>query len=592
MYKLFFSAFLFGFLLFSEVDAYVANPNIFVNDDYYGIKWTTVTDQTGNNSIFMLWYGQTTTNVNAFYNYAKSINKAPDLTGFTYLVNWNWDIYPSLNWNTLGNLISASGSIYLNPYGNSYDFPLKIRWDKLYIENQGFCMYKNSSDVNFKNFVVFPWFNGTPCTNLTYSLPWVTGTNWEVYTIYLWTSPPPEPWQPNWNGTLSTTINGLNCSTKLAPDIDNANWYYPWRYTNFVDQSSTWSLRLIFRQDPLNSDNVDIVEYSLINDWWSEIPYNAINWTNTGANAFLIGNWELKIQGIDNRNFRSFNLLQIWGVLLPTGTTLPIRYESLNGSTHNWISIMSGSTLTIWFNELVKKVWISNIGRFSGIRLWIATEKSVTFCGVANASCGYKFIGTGLECTPLRVYTTLSQGSCVVAGSGSLYGSGSCVPAVNASGAIIPFVESQNVTIQYDQNGNITGSYINPLPNNTYFDNVFSCGFLEEDSWYVTIGKSLICPITVTKNIVLNAWDNVNDAVDGLQPLQNSITNLDTVTGSTISTGATTSGFTDAFSDRLDSIGKGNTFLDKMFNFVWYGMILTVIIFIIGILIFLIRKNK
>jgi hypothetical protein len=49
-------------------------------------------------------------------------------------------------------------------------------------------------------------------------------------------------------------------------------------------------LRLVFRESNLNNNNVDIIEYSLINDGGSEIPENSINWTNTGSNAFLIGN--------------------------------------------------------------------------------------------------------------------------------------------------------------------------------------------------------------------------------------------------------------------------------------------------------------
>ena len=396
------------------------------------------------------------------------------------------------------------------------------------------------------------------------------------------TPPPPTTIWPNW----------LNCSTKKAPDIENANWHYPWRYTNFYDQSSTGALRLVFRESNLNNNNVDIIEYSLINDGGSEIPENSINWTNTGSNAFLIGNWELRISGVEERNFRAFNLVQIGWIALPTWTTLPIRYESLNWNLHDGISILSWSTLTIWFNDLVKKVWISNIGRFNWIRLWVAPEKTVKFCGVSNAWCGYKFIWTGLQCTPLRVFTTLSQGWCVISGSGSLYGSWSCVPAVNASGSIIPFVVTDNNTIQYDQNGNVIWSIINPLPDNTYFNNVFNCWFSEDESWYGTIWKSLICPITVTKNILFNAWDNVNEAFNWLQPLQNSINNLDTVTGNIINTGSQLTWFTENFAEKLDVIGNNNTWFDKIFNFVWYGMISTVIIFIMGIIIFLIRKNK
>lgn len=580
MYKLFLSAFLLGFLLFSEADAFVQNfgtwsnslnSKVYVGLHYAGTWVITFSGNTTYNSDLNWqwlwgWVSSVFPWVWATYPY------------WTQLTGWfdiNWGSY---QWFWSGGIFYRVGGLqYLieeEYFNNGY-----VLNNRVYIDNISyFCLYRSAGggDVFW-----YRYLNSDSCPD---TQTWYA----TFYKLYIANSGTP----PTSGGTLSTTVNGLNCSTKLAPDIDNASWYYPWRYDYFYNQSSTGSLRYVFSQSDVNRDNIDIVQYSLINDGGSEIPQNSINWTNTGANAFLIGNWELLIQGIENRNFRSFNLVQIGGVALPSGTTLPIRYESLNWNLHDGLSIMSGSILTIGFNELVKKVWISNIWRFNGIRLWVAPEKSVTFCGVANASCGYKFIGTGLQCTPLRVYTTLSQGSCVIAGSGSLYGSGSCVPAVNASGAIIPFIQSQNNTIQYDQNGNIVGAIQNPIPDTTYFDNVFSCWFLEDDSWYVTIGKSLICPITVTKNIVFNAWENVNDAVNGLQPLQNSITNLDTLTWSTIGTWVTTNGFTDAFSDRLDGIGNGNTWFDRMFNFVWYGMILTVIIFIIGILIFLIRKNK
>jgi hypothetical protein len=163
---------------------------------------------------------------------------------------------------------------------------------------------------------------------------------------------------------------------------------------------------------------------------------------------------------------------------------------------------------------------------------------------------------------------------------------------VNASGSIIPFVVTDNNTIQYDQNGNVIWSIINSLPDNTYFNNVFNCWFSEDESWYGTIWKSLICPITVTKNILFNAWDNVNEAFNWLQPLQNSINNLDTVTGNIINTGSQLTWFTENFAEKLNVIGNNNTWFDRIFNFVWYGMITTVIIFIMGIIIFLIRKNK
>lgn len=575
MYKIFITAFILGFLMVNETSADVWVFQIGVIDYTHNTTWNTIYNAVNHlhnadwNNMWEVWAWR-------WVYFVGGTSTPLSINGFSPFP------FPWLEAYNLWNGTFNNGLFSGYPAQPAPLYIEKINWFIPYITNNKFyssplgyfCIYSGL----LINDSYFHYFNNAITADCA--------SYWSWFPLLLLPNAWPQPSPPTW--PVTTTVNGLTCTTKQAPDLANATWHNFGTYPYLRDKSSTGALFYLWELNQFISDDLDIVRYTLIDDYGlSKIPEWSISWTNTGAKASLIWNWELEISGRYDGDLRKFNVIQVWGVSFTYGQTLPIRYQDLSGTIRNWTATISGAILTIGFPQFARKVWISGVSKFSGIRLGVAEYKEVKTCSVSGAVCTWKFIGTDLSCSA----TGLLTGSCVVAGSGSLYGSGSCVPLADSNGVIIPHVPITWVNTQYDALGNIIGTSTSSIPDVAYFDGVFSCGFVAEDDWWVTIWKSLICPITVVKNIVWSAWTNVSDAVDGLKPLGDSITKLDSVSGA-VAIPSGWSEMTKAFQARLDWLGKGNAWIDKVFNFVWWGMILSVALFLIGLIIFFLKNNN
>lgn len=404
-----------------------------------------------------------------------------------------------------------------------------------------------------------------------------------------------------YNGTScqynSAIINGLNCSTKKVQNLDGATWYNMGELPYNFNKSYTGVIWQQFTDVSSGSiTDADNIRFTQINDFWSDIPAESIAWSGATTNSYLSGDGELQVRSVRDNQPLAFNIAQ-FGSIASGWNALGVRYQYMNGAYHEGISYLSGSTLTITTQQLSKWVFVSNLGRFKGIRLGVATEETKTFCGISTAACGWKMVGISNSCVPIQIQgIVLESGGCEITMSGSVYGSGACVPTVNSSGAIIPHISANTSTLYYDANGNLVGRVnTGNIPDVSYFDSVFNCGLdYTLDPWYAIVGKAITCPFTVAKNIFTTSYTSVKQVSEGLQKIENSVENLWFTTGATVDNW--NSGMNPIFislKEKTDFINNNDgSYVGKMVKFAYWSMIVMVVLLLLGIIIYLLKIKK
>lgn len=328
--------------------------------------------------------------------------------------------------------------------------------------------------------------------------------------------PPVPPLDP-----IVNFVNGLTCQTDYIASMSGATWY------NFG------SLPMVFNADDPAVPDLAWVE---VGTTGYDGDRDVIGWSPAGTWS-LLGTWSFMYPGtstgilMDPINW--FGLLAIdtirWGNKTPYNLfqffgTQNIAFNRAGTFTvelSNWVqywnvALTSSGWTTVGAlantNDYITTLWVQHLGRFRWFRIGSGPMVPKTSCSINFNICEWSYEGADLSCVSAENAAWVDFAGCWVTGSGSVYGSGACVPLTNSSGAIIPPPPVTGGYVTLDWSGNVVGT-VEPVPSpTTFFAGVFECGISDQDSWYVVIGKSLTCPYTVMRKFLGKLWDSVGTA--------------------------------------------------------------------------------
>ena len=273
--------------------------------------------------------------------------------------------------------------------------------------------------------------------------------------------------------------------------------------------------------------NIDTVFARNIDLSTSTFGSGAVGGTSTGYLYAQIENTAPQLVYSSIRNWAplSFNYVRISGTndsdnifsafLLSNGVnTENIRMYSSWWVAGRGIDLLPGS------NANSSIVWGLFMGsRFSGIEVGIGERTRLTYCTPRETQgksiCAYTYEGEDLICSTVTKtgYDTIS---CGITWSGSVFGSGSCAPALDENGNIL--ISDTGTPGQIIINENWEKIEITQqAPINSaeeIFSGIFSCGIGDSDRWWTVIGKALICPVTVAGNVWFTSWNSLKKLYD------------------------------------------------------------------------------
>lgn len=510
------------------------------------------------------------------------------LTNSDAVVVWDFDyVYNSISWCFLP--ARSSNFIFLSSppqafwaYGTSYTSPLLVGDDKVFSDYIGYCWFydytnRNSSSVN----LFIPWDTSQPCLDsFTYA-----GNTWHSLAIYFGTTPPDPPTPPvPPPGPVTSSINGLTCTTSQFPDVSAATWYNIGSHPQETDLSNTWSIRLRW------SETWSIMDYdSVLYTKWpddalnpSSIPFESVKWPGWTATGILRADWFLNVLSLSGWTNRLFNLVQmnVWSYYEAGGWEALIYVKTQDWQTSQATKSWTGNTLTFSTQVPVNAFGFKFVPSFSGIRIWTSANVEKTQCSVGFNICKWTTTTYWPNCASQDAVNWVPLGECMIAWSGSVYWSGSCIPTVNASGSIIPPSPAAGGYVVRDWSGNIVWSVTIPVSENMekQFNSAFDCWIEQDASWYATIGQYLVCPVTVAKKLITSGWDGVSKSFNWLKAIVWVVNTLTGATAPEVDTSTWSNPIIAIIREKADMVGDRNNAPIPVVNNT-YNMILSLGIF-------------
>lgn len=459
-----------------------------------------------------------------------------------YFLNWYFPSWTDNNGHALGPLFNEHDTLpsgcMLDPYsdrGNGYRLiACSSGWNEWGLwfwklkapDWTYFCTYDRYSDNLSQNF----WWVIEPTPRVsTYTCEWTF--NWWPLVNINWDNPTQEPVNP----PINTEINGLQCTTKHMPIIEATSWY-----TDFWNLSLQWTWATTMKDgtpglgyvgksvDELSWDTVGILDYwsgSNISVWSIHYPTTdrtTVRLNDDATTSILIQldrNWATAPFNVVQFHWTSQQWFPYWGVgrfYLSSGEIEWPRWMF----SHSWVAM---ALLSNWFLSRQFSVE-APVSWFSGIRVWYAPIGPVTQCSSPKDwnYCQFRSYGNTIACMAEETVWGIENGVCGITWSGSVYGSGACVPLQDASGSIIKVELPWTFTYVTNPDGTKTKVTI-PKDYNDW-SSVFSCDIKGDDSWYTILGSYLSCPFTTIPVKIYNRITQpLKEVQDNVQ-----INNLDT----------------------------------------------------------------
>lgn len=451
------------------------------------------------------------------------------------VINWAWSIffciYDKYNWEQLNTSLTYQNDRWLAGFSSTnpwYICPsVSLEWYP--VVNFENAMPINNSCTTIPNFSnlgtlttgtpTIPnqaWIYSVSPWNCTYDCTdWYSGT---------WCSIPPTPtatcsdgiqnqdetgidiWGVCWFPTVNTSVSGAVCTTERYPIYSSVSWYSDfWNLAN--NQTGTLNRNdgtpyIFVHSYSSDQTSDDIV---IFNNHWtgSSIPSGSIKypWTETARlnisnnGDSFIGFTIQRQNGYSNFNVVNFyntssNFAGIWGRWY-------IQKDNTGYSIDEWPIYSTGWVASLFIKNWINPItWIVNmpVSGFSGMRIWYAPLTSKTSCSTTYNKCQWSNYAGNLTCEWQTGIDWLTTWACGIAGSGSIYWSGACVPLVDSSGAIQNVIPLGKITTKINPDG--TTSIVVIAEGYDDWSNVFSCEINSTDSWYTTIGNYIMCPFT------------------------------------------------------------------------------------------------
>lgn len=306
-------------------------------------------------------------------------------------------------------------------------------------------------------------------------------------------------------------------------------------------------------------------------------------WTSTGVLADPIWAQEmptLTITSVRNGLPNDYNIFQFFGVSnIALWRAWLYSFNTVRGNYSQWFTAFSATgwtavgTFSNSTGDSINTLLVWVLWRFNWFRIGKAELVEKKACSINFNVCEWSYEWANLECVAWTSANGLPLWECGLAWSGSIYGSGACVPMTNASGAIIP----PSPLVWYattNASGAIIGTVYPPETASTVFGGVFNCGIdPDADNWWRTIWKALICPITV----IWNTWKFLYDKVANTSSKVNQIEQITTSTLSWVTEDTQTNGYTwsNTLLQKMNDIQNGVADNEKV-KFWWWMFIFAV----------------
>lgn len=536
---------------------------------------------------------------------------------------WNWET--SEYWLNGSYVIVASESVYTNTFVNFYNLlASNTAISNLTIDNSVWKWYSSSNDS------YYCWYRqeveGIPGWAWSLWINWpiekqgvcentyVSSVNWGTNLILQNYWALDGGWQPNWTiqpepfQPVQENISGLSCDTYSMPDMSSVSWY-----SDFGSLAN----RDVYREDEsliqtgtgASSQNLDVMAIVGASSG-ATLPLGSLSFTGTTyadiADIWASGkqpaiySWLKRDGSIAWWNVINIRWVNTSGFFGKYGI---FEGKSTDGITSQKIMYSSGWVAEAnLYNNRIGTTWqvFWPVSGFSGVRVGYAPYTQRKSCKLAGInSCEWKIEGGANVCGPV-ISQNFEVWVCAIAGSGSLYGSGSCVPVVDSTGKVVdPGILPWEGAIITLPDG--TTKTVRIQSESTTI--VFACPESKDEPWYKYIFS---CAGEVVENIFNKATGTTSAIINSqvgtfsnerlytgsftgiIQNFWNG-TNPLVGTGATINTGA----LFIALKNKLDTVGQPwPEIWQKMFTGGIAVGLLLMILSILGIILSAIRDRS